>query len=277
VVDANSSATDLLGLSVAEMTLLPVVGLFSIEKRDSLKSILRLGNFDTFETLAVGFKDECIPVKILNSGLAKDNSGLQTLVMRDLREIEKLRLAVAAASRRSQQAFCRNRELAALARKQSRQIIEEKLKTLTQTVHRWLPCTVGCFVVLWDNGAEQFSVVASSASNPLKTDALMAEDAPLLSQLTDNGEPLVVSKVAEDNYRIRSLYSSEPVNAFCAFPLMTEDGMMGFFLVCDRNHREFASEELDYLTIVAQLITNACDHAMLEERLYLMDPYENTH
>ena len=48
---------------------------------------------------------------------------------------------------------------------------------------------------------------------------------------------------------------------------MTEDGMMGFFLVCDRSHREFASEELDYLTVVSQLITNACDHAMLEERL----------
>jgi GAF domain-containing protein len=151
------------------------------------------------------------------------------------------------------------------------------LKTLTQTVHRWLPCSIGCCVVLWDNASEQFSVAASSAANPIKTEALLAEDAPLIAWLSEHGEALVVPKVGEDQYRIRSLYSLEPVNAFCAFPLMTEDGMMGFFLVFDRNHREFASEEIDYLTIVSQLVTNACDHAMLEERLKVVDLYENNH
>ena len=275
VVDANSSATELLGLSVAEMAALPLVGLFPIEKRDSLKPILRLGNFEPFETLASGFKDECIPVRILNSGRAGDNSGLQALVMRDLRETEKLRLSAAAANRRSQQAFCRDRELAGLARKHSRQTVEDKLKSLAQTVHRWLPCSVGCFVVLWDNASEQFSVAASSAAHPLKIDALLAEDAPLIAWLSENGEALVVPKVGSDEFRVRSLYSLEPVNAFCAFPLMTEDGMMGFLLVFDRNHREFASEEIDYLTIIAQFATNVCDRAMLEERLNGVDPYEN--
>jgi hypothetical protein len=277
VVDANSSATELLGLSVAEMAALPLVGLFPMEKRDSLKPILRFGNFEPFETLAAGFKEECIPVRILNSGRAGDHSGLQALVMRDLRETEKLRLSAAAANRRSQQAFCRDRELAGVARKQSRQTVEDKLKTLTQTVHRWLPCSVGCFLVLWDNASEEFSVAASSAANPLKTEALLAEDAPLIAWLSEHGESLVIPKVGEDPYCVRSLYSFEPVNAFCAFPLMTEDGMMGFLLVFDRNHREYAAEELDYLTIVSQLATNACDHAMLEERLNLIDPYENNH
>ncbi|HUS36029.1 MAG TPA: GAF domain-containing protein [Verrucomicrobiae bacterium] len=279
VFDANSSAIALLGVSAFELPNLQVASLFAPDKQESLKPIFRSGKFQPFEIFAIGPDDQRIPVKAsCGAPTGPEATALRTLILRDLRETEKLRQLVTAANRKSQQAYCRARDLAQVSRGQSRQTLEDKLKAIVNTTHQWLPCSVGCFVVMWDNALEQFSVAASSAANPLHTESLLAADGPsVIGWLSENGDPLIVHTVAEDEFGIRQLYPSEPVNAYCAFPLLTEEGIMGFLLVLERKHREFAADELDYLTIVAQLVTNACERAMYEEQLNLTESHANSH
>jgi GAF domain-containing protein len=279
VVDANSSAIALLGVSAFELPNLQVASLFAPDKQESLKATFRTGKFQPFEAFAIGAGDQRIPVKASCGAPTGPEAGaLRTLILRDLRETEKLRQLVTAANRKSQQAYCRARDLAHVSRGQSRQTLEDKLKAIVNTTHQWLPCSVGCFVVMWDNALEQFSVAATSAANPLNTASLLAADGPtVISWLSENGDPLIVQTVAEDAFGIRQLYPSEPVNAYCAFPLLTEEGIMGFLLVLERKQREFAPDELDYLTIVSQLVTNSCERAMYEEQINLTESYANSH
>jgi hypothetical protein len=279
VVDANSSAIALLGVSTFELPNLQVAGLFAPDKQESLKLTFRAGKFQPFETLAIGPGDKLIPVKVsCGPPTGPEATALRTLILRDLRDTEKLRQLVTAANRKSQQGYCRARDLAHVSRSQSRQTLDDKLKAIVNTAHQWLPCSIGCFVVMWDAALEQFTVAASSAANPLNTERLLVGEGPsVIGWLSENGEPLIVQTVGEDDFGIRQVYPSEPVNSYCAYPLLTEEGIMGFLLVLERKHREFAPDELDYLTIVSQLVTNACERAMFEEHINLTEGYANTH
>lgn len=271
VVDANPAATKLLGMSVSELVTLPVLNLFAEEKRDAIAPVLRLGNFQPFETIAAGFKDECIPVEVLNGGLTLEADGFRALVLRDLREQEKVRLTAAAANRKAQQSALRIRELSLLASRGAQDDLDGYLLAVVKSLHRWLPCSIGCFVVMWDNQAEAFSCMASSAPLPLQSAeiSLDAENQTILGWLTENLEPLVIPNVRADHDRfsVRKLYPNEPVNAFCALPLTNSAGLMGFMLALERSNREFAAEDIDYLTLAAHCVASACSEAMMLAQL----------
>jgi hypothetical protein len=271
IIDANPSATKLLGMSVTELSVLPLVGIFAPEKRESLAPILRLGNFEPFETIAAGFKDECIPVEVLNGGLALQSNGVRALLLRDVREHEKIRQSAASANRRAQQSALRIRELSLLASRGHQGEVEQYLTSLVKGAHRWLPCSIGCFVVLWDNEVQGFSVLATSAQLALQTGeiSLEAADKGIIGWLAENAEPLVVHNVGaeKDRFHVRRLYSHEPVNAFCALPLMNSAGLMGFLLALERSHREFSAEDVDYLTLVAHCVASSCNEAMLQAQI----------
>jgi hypothetical protein len=276
IVDANSAATSLLGMSVTELANLPVVGIFSDDRRDTLAPIFRFGNFEPLETIASGFKNEAIPVEILNGGLTLDQTGLKALLIRDLRKQEEAKRNALAISRRAQQSACRLRDLAALASETTHESLEAYLGALAKTVHRWLPCTIGCFVILWDNQAQGFSTLASSATLPLQPRDVSLGEAldPIAAALADKIESLVIDRVGEDEFRIRKLYPHESVNAFCALPLKNASGLMGFLLVLERSHREFSTEDVDYLTLVAHCAATACNEELLHAQLETHSAYE---
>jgi hypothetical protein len=276
IVDANSSATSLLGMSANELAGLPIVGIFSDDRRDTLAPIFRFGNFEPLETVASGFKEEAIPVEILNGGLTMGQDGLKALLIRDLRKQEEAKRNALAISRRAQQSACRIRDLSDLVNQTTHESLEAYIRSLTKMVHRWLPCTIGCFAVLWDNQAQSFSVLASSAALPLepKEGALGEGLDRLVGWLAEKMETLVAHRIAEDEFGVRKLYPHEPINAFCAIPLKNAGGMIGFMLVLERSHREFSTEDIDYLTLVTHCAASACNEELLHAQLDQSQSYE---
>jgi hypothetical protein len=276
IVDVNSSASSLLGMGVAELAGMPVVGIFPDDRRDTLAPILRFGNFEPLETVAASFKDEAIPVEVLNGGLTMDQDGLKALLMRDLRKQEETKRNTLAVNRRAQQIACRVRDLSDLVNQTTHESLEAYIAGLTKTVHRWLPCTIGCFALLWDNQAQGFAVLASSAALPLQPKEGTLGEAldPLIACLAEKTETLVIHRVGEDEFGIRKLYPHEPINAFCAIPLKNAAGMMGFMLVLERAHREFTAEDVDYLALVTHCAATACNEELLHAQLNQTQSFE---
>jgi PAS domain-containing protein len=268
ILGANRSALTLFGVSMPELAALPLMGLFSPERREGLANVLSAANFDTTQSVVSGYRDEAIPVEMFNRALATDPNSPRALLLRDLRAQEDSRRTAASVGRRAQQNNCRIRDLASLASSTAGNL-ETYLDTLSKSVHRWLPCSIGCFVLLWDNEAEGFAVLASSGALPLQPRDTTLNDAlqPLVSHLAEKGEKFVLEQADDDNLGIRQLYPHEPVNACCAIPLMNPAGLVGMLLVLDRNRRQFAPEDLDYLALVGHCAASACNQSILQTQL----------
>lgn len=270
IIDVNPAAAKLLDMSRSALEGMSIATVLAPEKREGLQDALRLGNFEPTETVAFRKDNSRVPVEMLNGGTSLDVGGMKAMVLRDLSENERAKERVREATARSQQLLRRQGELALLAgTPDTAENLDHIMNLIVGAAHRWLPSTLGVFVVLWDNHTQGFTVTAASAPGHLQTEKLPSADDPrgLIGWLTTHKESLVVPKMGDDSFGIRALYPHQSVEAFAAFPLSGAAGVIGFLLALEMNPREFPPQDVEFLSILAHRATTCCLQVALQEQL----------
>jgi PAS domain S-box-containing protein len=270
VLDVNLATLRLLQMERNEIEGMPIANVLAPEKRDGLQEILQLGNFEATET--VGFKKDQtrFPVEMINGGIASDANATLAMVLHDLSDREKTNERIAAASSRANQLLRRQAELAVLAATpDTAENLDHIMNLIVEAAHRWLPSSLGVFLVLWDNQSQGFVVTASSAQGRLVTDKLAPADdrASIIGWLTTHNESLIVPKLSDDPFGVRVLYPYQSVEAFAAFPVAGTAGVMGFLLVLESETREFPPADVEYLAILTHRATTCCLQVTMQEQL----------
>jgi PAS domain-containing protein len=243
ILDANGSATQLLGLSRSELMEMAPINLFALEFRVD-KKFLSFENFQWVEKVALKKDKTRVPVDVINGRLGA--SGVMEMVLRDASERVRARERSVAASDRSQIFVKRQAELAQLAKLRdlpaNRQTI---LNDVVGAAHRALPCTIGAFIVVQDSAVR---VEAGSAAGKLDIEGLQIA---LFTWLANKNESLIVSKITDDSLGVRHLYPSAKIEAFVATPIFKPNGLAGFLMILENVPKEFTATDIDFLTTLA--------------------------
>ena len=270
IIDANPAAAELLKVSRTDLEGAPVANIFAPEKREALEETLRLGNFEPMETVAFRSDNTRVPVQMLNGGITHEPDGMRAISLRDLSAREREKENLQAATDRTQQLLRRQSELAALANTpETAENLDRIMNMIVVAAHKYLPSTLGVFVVLWDNHSQGFAVTAASAPGRFVVERLAPADQRqgLVGWLTTHNECLIVPNIAEDSFGVRALYPYQSVEAFAAYPLAGPAGVIGFLLALENTPRDFAPADLEYLTILAQRASSACVMVTVQEQL----------
>ena len=270
IIDANPAAAKLLGMSSSEVEGMSVATIFAPEKREVLEPTLRLGNFEPIETVVFRKDNARIPVKMLNGGITIEAGGMLALGLRDLSDVELSNQRIREATARSQQLLRRQADLAILAATpDDAENLDRILDVIAGAAQRWLPSTIGAFIVLWDNHSQSFAVAASSAPGRFATERLVSGDQEtnLVGWLTTHKENLIVPKVGDDAFGVRAIYPEQSVEAFAAFPLIGASGVIGFLLTLEGGPREYPPGDVEFLSILACRATTACLQVNLQEQM----------
>jgi PAS domain S-box-containing protein len=245
ILDANRSATDLLGMAQSELEAMAPINLFAQEFRAD-KKFLNSESFEWSEKVALKKDKTGVAVKVINGRIGEGSGGVMALVLRDATERVRARERSAAAMERVQLLVGRQAELANLAKigdsAENRKALLDGIVAAAQTA---LPCTIGAFVVVKDGEAR---VEASSAARQLEIERLKMA---LFTWLANKNESLVVPKITEDADGVRALYPAEQIESFVATPIVTGKGLVGFLLTLENRPREYAPADLDFLTVLA--------------------------
>jgi GAF domain-containing protein len=143
------------------------------------------------------------------------------------------------------------------------------MNLIVGAAHRWLPSTLGVFIVLWDNHTNGFVVAAHSAPGRFVTEKLSSaqERSGLVGYLATHNESLIVPKMGDDPFNVRVLYPYQSVEAFAAYPLAGPSGVVGFLIALENAPREFPPADSEFLAILAHRATTACLTVTLQEQL----------
>jgi PAS domain-containing protein len=243
ILDANVSATQLLGLSRSELEAMAPINIFALEFRLD-KKFLNFENFQWTEKVALKKDKTRVPVDIINGRVGK--AGVMELVLRDATDRIRARERGSAATDRSQLFVKRQAELAQLAK--LRDLPPNRPSILNEVAgaaHRGLPCSIGAFIVLNDGTAR-----VEAASAPGKFDIERLQIA-LFTWLSNKNESLIVPKISDDSLGVRQLYPAAKIESFVATPIFTPKGLAGFLMCLENGPREFTATDIDYLTTLA--------------------------
>lgn len=271
ILDVNESICDMFDYREHELVGKKVLDLFNEESRRTISESIWLGNYQAFEAIGRRKNGAEFPVEVFNRTLAGQADGVFVAAIRDITERKAAEQTLALEKQRLEIQYRRQSALAniELAIDQPNELFPV-LDRIVQTATAHLPASLGTCIYLWESTSEEFLIGATTVSGQEPLSVVPQEQCQagsLIRWIFENKESILVSNVASDALGIKVMFPGYRIQAYAGFPLVSEDRMMGVFLVLDSQTRNFKPEELDFLNTLTSRASVVVAKVQLYERL----------
>ena len=255
IVDANDTLANMFGYEPAELLGKNILTLFSEESQRYISESALLGDFKNIEARALHKSGGEFDVEIFARNLPDKDESLMVMVIRDITERKSAEMALAFEKAKLENQFRRQTALANLEMTvdQTNELFSV-LGSITETVTLHLPASGGACIILWETTTEEFLVGATTIEEQAPLSVVPSE---LCGQGTgirwvfEGRESLVVPNIKDDSMGIRQLFPGIGVQACAMIPLVSEERVLGVFVVLDKQSRTLKPEDMDFLNALA--------------------------
>ena len=271
IVEVNQTLAAMFGYEQAELAGHSLMDLYNPESRTMISESMLLGNFKAFDATAVRKNGGEFAVEIYNKSVGDVGDGLMVTAIRDVTERKAAEQVLAFEKQRLEMQYRRQSALAAI------EIAPDKhnevfpiLENICQVATTHLPASIGACVILWESASEEFLVGATTIPGHEALSAVpneLAQGGSVLRWVFDNKEPMFVSSAASDPMGIKTLFPSLGVQSYAALPMMSDERVMGIFIVLDNQSRNLKGEDFDFLHTLASRAAIIVAKVQLYEKL----------
>ncbi len=142
------------------------------------------------------------------------------------------------------------------------------LEQIVRAAEELLPANGGASVTLWDAETETFTESASTVTWQLAGPAPRVRRTGGASRwVVDHGTPAVVPDAARDPFGANPMLAEAGLRAYAGVPMQAGGRIIGVLYVLEREPREYAEDDLTFLSALANRAANAILKVQLYEEL----------
>ena len=144
-------------------------------------------------------------------------------------------------------------------------VILEHVTNLTRSL---LPADAAS-LILWDAGTESFTVSSSTIQEqpPQYAGRRARREGGVSRWIVDQQEPVVVTDLDDDRFDHATMLDEAAIAAYVGVPIIFEGESLGVLYALDREPRDYAPSDVDFLRVLAKRAANAIGFARLFEQV----------
>jgi PAS domain S-box-containing protein len=272
IADCNQNLATLLGYDHPDQIIGKTLQSFMAAScRSALGDNLVLGNFKSFDAVALKRNGREFHAEVFNRSAADEDPTLMITVIRDISERKAAELALQIERQRLELQY---RRQAAIA--QIQLVVDEPgqlfcaLGKIVETAGGLLPASAGACILLWEPSSGEFLVGATTidGQEPLAlVPAQCCVAGTLLHWIMQNKESLVIPDASQDPMGVQSLFPAIAIKAYFILPLLNGEQVDGVLFALDREPRQFKQEDHDFLNTLASRAAMLISKVQLYEEL----------